>query len=242
MLDCFYKSPNRGQLFDGSKFAFINKDVMEVTEAEVRNAADGGFVDIVYVDPPWGDGMMKFFQSQNEKLNNVGSKKWSCSQLLDKILELSISVLKHSGVMFIEYGVKDIETLITAIGKTDFVTVCSGKTNYKAGSKWNDVYFLVLCKSGYESEFRNILTDECGSMTDYIHGLRDKGGVKMVIEALRPIILRSYGLPKVTVFDPCCGLGITAEACWHYGASFVGVELSKSRIQRATDRIKKKND
>lgn len=184
--------------------------------------------DIIWADPPWGDGLMKYFQTQNRKLNpNETTIDWSASEFLERLLQICKEVMHQNSIMFLEYGEKHFDFVHDAIKNSGLFFEGFREINYFGGGKWRKHHLFILTKSaGGAKQLSKVPNAEA---------LQNIGGSKMIIKCLEAYPLNA----QTTIFDPCCGLGLTAEAAIHYGARFIGNELSPARARRAIDRINK---
>lgn len=170
---------------------------------------------------------MKYFQTQNRKLNpNETTIDWSASEFLERLLQICKEVMHQNSIMFLEYGEKHFDFVHDAIKNSGLFFEGFREINYFGGGKWRKHHLFILTKSAGAKQLSKVPNAEA---------LQNIGGSKMIIKCLEAYPLNA----QTTIFDPCCGLGLTAEAAIHYGARFIGNELSPARARRAIDRINK---
>lgn len=168
--------------------------------------------DIVYSDPPWGEGNLRYWRTQ---ANDAARPVWS-----DFVEAWTSSVsgsLRQDGALFVEMGLRwesDFARALEAVGRP---IRHRWETQYKAGSKLLPVALLY---SGPDLRGNFNPAPLRGPMLPRA----------CVSEAARALGL--LGLPAAlcgTVFDPCCGKGYTARAAVAAGMRFRGIEMNPKR-------------
>lgn len=190
--------------------------------------------DIIWADPPWGDGLMKYFQTQNRKLNpNETTIDWSASEFLERSLQICKEVMHQNSIMFLEYGEKHFDFVRDEIKKSGLYFSGLRNVNYFGGGVWRGHNLFILTKMDGANNLSNLVPES--------EELTNLGGVKMVSKCIKNIwsSVPVETQKELTIFDPCCGLGLAAEVSIKYGARFIGCELNPSRAKRTVERINK---
>lgn len=154
---------------------------------------------IVYSDPPWGEGNLRYWRTHNGQPD--------VRPIWGDFLTLFCHVVAHSvqkgGHVFVEMGVRWVDQLAEAMANVGL----------PESQRWTCVYGSqklpnVLWHSGPEAP-----CDPSGM-----------GGVSMTKH-----VLASVAKPNALVLDPCCGKGMTARCAIRLGMRFAGVELNPKR-------------
>lgn len=175
---------------------------------------DGKKIHAFYSDPPWGDGLMKYFaslanrQTKTNDFTNINYK-----QLLDVFVGIISSHV--DGWVFIETGYKWQDETVQAIAP--FV---------------KNIKLFDLVYSGGNSVC--IVGSTIGE--DYPISLDGLSGQDCSIKALEAI-----KKPNAVVFDPCCGMGYVPYAAKKNGMIFYGGELNPERIKKTVKKLNNEN-
>lgn len=163
-------------------------------------------VEVLYSDPPWGDGMLKRFASTVEKATGMRPAQPSFEQVCERFGQLTESV---SGHVFLEVGQKSHGLLLEAVRPhLSDVSV----TPFYYGSNIQAV--LIYGNRG-------------GGAAPDLSDLGKLKGLPFVKH-----ILGKVAVPGARVLDPCCGAGYTARAAVHHGMLFRGNELNPARLEK----------
>lgn len=169
-------------------------------------------IDILYSDPPWGDGNMKYWVTMNQKMTGKIYPQLTFQSLLDRIFNI---VENHvSGYVCLETGLRWEQKLIDEMKKHGMYHIKSFRLKYKSGSKMID-NVMVVCGTAEQYEF---------PFTGYneLYNYYGKDLVTLVISKL----------PGKIVMDPCCGMGYTAYAAVNNGKVFYGNEFNSKRLSK----------
>ena len=172
----------------------------------------GEKADILYSDPPWGSGNLKYWDTMNVKMNNVQSRDIGWETFVNKFAEIVNNYTHEQSQVFIEMGMKFYDKV---------VEVFEQKTNFKLAQRFDTVYsnklpMIVL-----------YFTDKNPYMYD-VATINGTTADKTVNNILEPIAKEN-----LVVFDPCMGYGRTLRISEKYNMSFRGSELNQARIDRA---------
>ncbi len=165
--------------------------------------------DIVYSDPPWGEGNLRYWRTQ---AHDSARPAWS--EFVEAWTTSVSASLRTDGALFVEMGLRwehDFKRALEAVGRP---IRYRWETRYKAGSKLLPVA-LLYSGPALRGDF-----NPC-----------DLRGPDLPRACVHEAAL-ALGLPEVfrgTVFDPCCGKGYTARAAVAAGMRFRGIEMNPDR-------------
>ena len=167
-----------------------------------------------YSDPPWGDGLMKYFAS----LANRQTKTKDFSNISYKeLIDVFVSIIKNhvQGWVFIETGYKWQDETVAAIAP------------YVKNIKLFDLI--------YNKDQRNVCIVGSTIGDEYpisLHGLTGQNCSRTALAAIKK--------DGAIVFDPCCGMGYVPNAAKSNGMVFYGGELNPERVKQAIAKLQKK--
>jgi len=171
----------------------------------------GVSVDVMYSDPPWGDGNMKYWVTMNKKMTGAEFVPLSYDGLLDRVFELARRYV--SKFVFIETGVRWGDAIAERMVKNGLHHIKKFRLQYQAGSKMLDCILVV----------GGITADHNFPLSGY-DDLYPYYGAELSRRVLE------YVQPVNAVLDPCCGMGYTARAAIVNGAVFYGNEFNAKRL------------
>lgn len=177
-----------------------------------------GPVDFIYTDLPWGN--LKYWATMKEKESGERPREVSLDAFLTRVFDVIRSYSKPSAVVFIEYGLK-WRSLIEAQAYRVGLTVLTRATpSYGHPPRPHDLFVM--------SWLPVTLPD------GYTETLNASSGYSLLTAAFAP-----FGdLSGKKVFDPCCGLGYTAQLAVDKGMIFYGNELNQKRLDKTMKRLK----
>jgi hypothetical protein len=182
--------------------------VGSLTQKRAEKALQGNLADIVYSDPPWGPGNLKYWRTMNGQKTKVD---W------ENFIELFCFIVKKNtkkdAEIFVEMGSRWIDQLSDTMSNFGIIETQRFRCYYKCGSKRYPNY---LWHSGTEIDLRY-----------------REGGLRMTKEVIGII-----SKPGLIVFDPCCGNGMTAKCALHFDMYFAGVELNPKRAAKTKQIIR----
>ncbi len=168
-------------------------------------------ISMVYSDPPWGDGNMKYWRTINSKTTGHDYNAHSFQQLIERLMTLAKRVERY---MCIETGLRFVEQWEGVLAN-EFPYLEKKSLVYSSKNLPN-----VLFISG-----RLPIPDiPCDGMKGYPI-------VKMVVSALAE--------KEAIILDPCCGMGYTAQAAIDTGMHFRGNEFNAARLEKTKERLQK---
>jgi hypothetical protein len=168
--------------------------------------------DIVYSDPPWGPGNLRYWRTHNEEATPdwEGERRWNT--FLATFCDVVKACVRPGGHVFVEMGTRWVDQLASEMGKREFAE--AGRwTCYYGTPKLPNVLW-------YSGPGKVSLTAD--------------SGVAMTMSAISCV-----AKPGLVVMDPCCGKGMTARCATRLGMHFVGVELNPKRAAKTIDWCKR---
>lgn len=197
-----------------------------VTNASVESPVvdllfdDGRKADVLYSDPPWGDGNVGYWATKASKDTGEPVPRITYEALISRIFGLIRSHV--AGYVFIETGFRWEEDTRARMAQAGVREVDSVTLKYRSGSKW----------------LENVLiAGTIGGGMDHVLALTAVAGGHGPAVA-RECIARTVS-PGGIVLDPCCGMGYTAQAAVDAGAEFRGNELNPVRLAKTIRRLEK---
>lgn len=196
------------------KYIGLHKVVCNsIEKVDWNTFLDGQKIYAFYSDPPWGDGLMKYFAT----LANRQTKTNSFSNInYAQLLECFVSIIKNHvhGWVFIETGYKWKEETILAIAPyVENIKVFDLVYNGDKGS-----VCIVGSTTGeeYPANLDGLTGQDCSMKA--LHAIKKDGAI---------------------VFDPCCGMGYVPFAAKCNDMVFYGGELNPERIKKTVSKLSK---
>ena len=179
---------------------------------------NGEKADILYSDPPWGNGNIKYWATINKRHTGQQIIPTTYDKLMQRYKEI---ITKHvDGWVFLETGLQwEEETLQMLEGVLHNVVRVS--LRYKSGSRLLPNVILIGNTNPTVPPYNN-------------PRLIDLYGYRVLPEAVRPVVK-----PLLTILDPCCGMGYTAQVAKDNGMIFRGNELNAKRLAKTITRLKR---
>ncbi len=174
-------------------------------------------VDVLFSDPPWGDGNLKYWVTMNKKMTGKEFSALTNDQMYARIGELVERYV--TGNVFIETGPRwqeYVEGWMRDLGLRDIRSV---GLMYRAGA--------VLLP--------NVL----------VHGAKPNGRPFTITPSdlrgadLSKACIANVAVPGGIVLDPCCGMGYSARAAVAAEMRFRGNEFNSKRLQKTIDFLSK---
>jgi hypothetical protein len=179
--------------------------------------------EIMYSDPPWGAGNIKFWATMNAKMTGQVVQPASLESFLEAVFLVARTYATR--YLLIEYGIR-WKAEIQAWGKSaGFDPQGVAKIQYRGGGK---VLPLDL----------HVFTRAAAPIPPlYFEALHGTMGYTTVRRAIAPLVTLQPPDRVVTLLDPCCGLGYTAQAAVDLGCRFRGNELNRVRLDTTIKRL-----
>ena len=174
----------------------------------------GQKADVMYSDPPWGQGNLNYWQTINKRHNpEIKTEEINLDAFINQIFTIA---KKHSkGVVFIEYGMKWEKQIISYGENHGLIHIGTAQPKYKAGSVFLPLHLHIFHREAV------VMPD------DYFLSIQDTFGMETLRRAIEP-----FAVPGGIALDPCCGMGYTARIAVENGMAFRGNELNKKRLQK----------
>lgn len=185
-----------------------------IEHPEVDALASLAPVSILYSDPPWGDGAMKFWATMAQKQAGATVKALPYTALLDRLMDLGTRYV--NGYVMLETG-KKWEDQLRAVMQDHFHNVRAFTLTYRDSGK-DRPSSLVIGSTRADLTYPGDPT-----------GL---SGYKAVRDSIAAV-----SQPGQVVLDPCCGFGHTARAALDLGLYFRGNELNAKRLEKTEARL-----
>lgn len=180
---------------------------------------------IMYSDPPWGGGNIKFWATKLKKDTGQEIIPATFAELLGTFFGIARDYC--DGFLLVEYGKRwsaDLQNYATSHGFTPRGIF----TETYSGGVLDMHLFLAPAAVAQGLDYPDGLPAQLEGLSGYT----------AVISAVRPLaeIVRAHGLPQV-ILDPCCGMGFTAQAAVDTGFAFRGNELNPVRLAKTIRRL-----
>jgi len=192
--------------------------VHRVKHGDVTKGIDdlmkGESADIVYSDPPWGTGNVKYWHSINKRQTGDVTTGQDYSEFLNSVFGVIKRYAKN--IVFIEGGNQWINQEIETARKFGMRLHTTIDLNYRAGSKLLPMHLNIFYKNERPKVSQEYLAELGASM-----------GAKTARLAIAPFAKKG-GI----ILDPCCGMGYTAKAGVFHGMHFRGNELNSHRLSK----------
>tara|TARA_Y100000310_G_scaffold272733_1_gene287885 strand:- start:4125 stop:4691 length:567 start_codon:yes stop_codon:yes gene_type:complete len=184
----------------------------------IEDLMSGEVADFVYTDPPWGQALLKFFQTKNTKDTGASPKHINHEEFVSMFFKTIASHSKKIAV--VEYGQRWRDEIILAA--LDHGLDHRGTALSHYGSKMHPLDIHVFAPR----ELDICVTQEFQSDLNGLKGFP-------VID----VCFKHFAPSNGVVLDPCCGAGYTAKAAVKYGLSFRGNEINSARLSKTIDRL-----
>ena len=179
----------------------------------IDNLMQGEKAKIIYSDPPWGAGNLKYWQTMNTKANNVPQVNIDFDEFLNKIFSISKQYCKE--LLFVEYGVRWHDEIKQMADRYGFVNIDTLKCQYKSGSRLLPLDLHIFSKPNVKVQI-----DPAWRLDVY-----ETHGYKTLTTALKPFVEENE-----IILDMCCGMGYTAQIAIDYNMQFRGNEINEKRL------------
>jgi len=191
-------------------------DVME----GIDDLMDGKKADIIYTDPPWGQGNIRYWQTMNKKMTGAEPTDIPFEKFMLQIFKIGKAHAKN--LMFVEFGIRWKDDIIRYGTEQGFIHNGIINLQYRSGSKLLPLHLHVFSKTTLDLS------------TEYIDSVTDTHGFDTLKKAIIPFTKEG----KI-ILDPCCGMGYTAQIAKDTGMVFYGNELNSKRLEKTIKRLEK---
>lgn len=179
----------------------------------------GEKADVVYSDPPWGQGNVTYWQTINKRHTGQEPEKLSYDAYLEALFTV---IAGHAaGPVLLEYGQGWRDGFVNAFERYGFQRITTVELLYRSG------------RDKLPCDLHVFHRDPAWTLpTGWADAVRHTMGFTTLRRALVPLLK-----PGQVVLDPCCGMGFTARAALEAGAVFRGNELNRHRLQKTIDKL-----
>lgn len=190
----------------------------------IEDLMGGDRADVMYSDPPWGEGNIKYWATMNKKMTGNVNEPAPLDVFLSSIFDIAKRYV--SRYLLIEYGVRwrdDINTRAVAAGFTPRAVV---EIFYSSQHLPLDLHVFTKGSQPLPQNYTHAIAGTSGYAT-----------LKAALGPLAPLLAAGGGRAPI-ILDPCCGMGFTAQAAIDYGFAFRGNELNSARLAKTIARFK----
>jgi hypothetical protein len=174
----------------------------------------GEKINVLYSDPPWGDGNLKYWATMNKKQTGAEFEALSYDNLIARLDQ----IIKHvDGYVFIETGLRWEEKLMDHFADIGLFNIESIPLEYNSPAIINPCIFGGTAPQ-YKFDHK------------MVH-LRDAPAIREIIS----VVAKEGDI----VADPCCGMGYTAQAAIDNKCQFRGNEFNAKRLMKTIARLEK---
>lgn len=178
-------------------------------QADITREELGEHPDIIYTDPPWGAGNLKYWRTMNGEREKDFRPSWEEFKLI--LAAICEKAKKH---VFIEMGMRWRDEVVALISDS-IPHIQSYTVMYGKPAKPLSLNYFSRCP--VELPVMNGWHDEKYTWNS----------------------LAAVGVDDAVVLDPCCGLGMTARFSIAIGMVFHGYELNEKRLAKTQEWIAK---
>lgn len=188
-----------------------------INEVNFNTLLEGRKVNILYSDPPWGDGNLKFWATMNKKQtgNEVKPIKY------DELINIYCDIIKNhvNGYCFIETGLRWKDQTIEKL-KPYLYNIETHELLYKSGNR----YLPNIMITGTTSP----------ELPKFSGDIKNKSGYEILKRCIGNV-----AKPGQIILDPCCGKGYCAKAAMEFDLIFIGNELNSKRLEETKQKLVK---
>ena len=169
--------------------------------------------DLVYTDPPWGQGLLKYWQTKNKKDTGSNTRLINHDLFLKKLFSILFKYSRNN--VFVEYGKQWRDQIVHMGVATGFKHGGLAITYYRSGSviRPSDIHLFTKNNSSVSGEMK-------------------KNALELKGYPLVESCFKEYGLEKGIALDPMCGMGYSAKAAISMDMKFYGNELNSKRLEK----------
>lgn len=187
----------------------------DITKGSIDHLMANEQFDILYSDPPWGLGNLRFWNTMNAKMNNIDRSEVNWENFVSEFCRIINRYSKDTSVILIEMGVRFSDHFKNTVeSKTQFRMKQIFNTRYRGGGKLLPLHIMYFAYENPLGFNESIITDTYGD------DCTDK-------------ILQQCAYKNAVILDPCCGFGRTLRMAHKYNMIFRGNEINKKRLDKA---------
>ena len=210
---------------------------MTITQISLHRVLHGNVMDgiadlmgddkaaIMYCDPPWGPGNLKYWATINRKMTGLEVEQPPLEEFLSAIFNIATQYVEH--YLLIEYGLRWSDELIITGEAAGFEHLELIPVHYRTGKDKRPLHLHLFGVNG---------ATHPGSK--YKGAVQNTHGYETVQRAIGGLASLSQLGPGLIVLDPCCGMGYTARAALEFRLRFRGNEFNEARLQKTIDLLR----
>lgn len=189
-----------------------------LTGGQVNDLFDAGQkADLMFGDPPWGEGNVKFWATKASKDTGVPVAPISYEALISRWFELAQRFVDDH--VFIETGLRWHQDSIERMQAIGLRKIQSVELLYASGGRKLPNVLIHGSFKGNEVSIRDL---------HHLSGAQ-----------VSRLTIAKVARPGGIVFDPCCGMGYSAQAAIDNGMTFRGNELNPVRLKKTVARLER---
>ena len=195
----------------------------DLMQLNIKEFLEGQEFDVMYSDPPWGEGNLKYWQTMNVKMNDGAERnEVDLNKFLNIIFDSASKYVKDDGVIFIEYGQRWKDQLID-IAK-NYGLICNEVIEmlYRGGGKLLPLDLHIYSKK------------PIAISQEYIDSVYQTYGYDSLKKAIA-----GFAKKDNKILDLSCGMGYTAQTAVDNNMTFFGNELNLTRLGKTIKRLEK---
>lgn len=179
---------------------------------------------IMYSDPPWGEGNIKYWATMNEKMNGVRNEPAPLSDFLGAVFGHARDYVDR--YLLIEYGVRWADQI--------------QERAIAAGFTPRGITKLIYSSENLPLDLHLFTRGEQPVPEGYLASIEGTKGYETLRRAVAPLaaIVKADN-PNAIILDPCCGMGYTAQSAIDNGLAFRGNELNRARLDKTVNRLRR---
>jgi hypothetical protein len=185
----------------------------------------GDRADIMYSDPPWGEGNIRYWATMNRKMTGAEVQPAPLQSFLDAIFGIAGRYV--SGFLLIEYGERWAAMIQQRGMQAGFQAHGIVKLRYRSGRDLLPLDLHLFARPGLNYPH------------GYAEAVEGSYGYDTLRRAVPPLVSAVKKQMRPIILDPCCGMGYTAQAAIDNGLAFRGNELNAKRLEKTVARLSK---
>lgn len=182
----------------------------------------GTQVDLLYSDPPWGSGNLKYWATMARKDTGHDEQPVTYEDFLRHIYALA---RRHGAqTVVIEYGLRWQNEVIQLAEEAGYTHRTTAHPVYRGGRSMLPMHLHLFSREPLPID-----------LSAYREAILGTSGLKTVRAAMQPLIE-----PGSVVMDPCCGKGLGASVAADANAAFHGNEMNAKRLAETEAKLRKR--
>lgn len=186
----------------------------------------GEKADLMYTDPPWGDGNLRYWTTMNRKMTGEEFEPARLDAFLSNLFDIAKRYV--NGFLLVEYGVRWADEIQARGAVAGFLLSGLITTCYRSGGKLMPMHLHLFRSPGFTFPY------------GYAGAVEGTSGYATLQAAVPPLarLLKARKPDPVILLDPCCGMGYSAQAAVDNGLAFRGNEFNAARLAKTIKRLR----